>query len=421
MREEFLHFIWQFQLFTKLPLQLESGEEFQVIKPGFLNTDSGPDFLEAKIKIGQTLWAGSVEIHIKSSDWYHHKHEKDSAFYSVVLHVVWSMDKKVLDAHGREIPCLVVQKIIEPKLLDKYRGLRENLQDIACASPFRDIPDMHKLAMLDSALANRMNTKSQSVLNLLAQNKGDWEETAYQYLAQFYGFKLNNHAFLLLAQNLPWNILQKNKYQPLAIEAMLFGVAGFLEGGLDAHGVELKKHFSFFQKKYALPTLPFHIWKFMRTRPANFPTIRLGQFLSFLNQVENILDFIRHHENPLLALQEPVVAYWSTHYGFGKKLSNPIQKMGRASAQNILVNGFVPILVAWSTALGSDLEKDKARNILESLPAEKNRITSKWEKLGLQLRHMQDSQGAIEWYNSYCVPKKCLACGVGVKLLLGKQ
>lgn len=421
MTESFIHYLWQFQQFDKTLLQTSHQEPIRVLKTGILNTDSGPDFSQARLQIGEIEWVGNIEIHIKASDWNIHNHQADASYNNVILHVVWEHDKSILREDGTEIPTLELKPITEPSLLEKYELLISNKNVIPCAPQFKDVSALSKIAILDKVLAKRLIQKSKIVEELLESNQGDWEETTYQLLARNFGFKLNSDAFLRLAQNLPLKVLQKHRDSLTQIEAILFGQSGLLEV-VDDYSKKLKQEYDFFAAKFSLKdkTLQAHEWKLLRTRPANFPTIRIAQlarlvtlqksFFSLFTQTESIDDLRK-------TLQVKQSEYWQEHYHFDKIAARKSNGLGKESIDNLLINTVIPLLACYSQKMDNQVYMDRAIAFLESFPAESNHIIDIWKGLGLEIKTAFDAQASIELYNNFCMKKKCLLCNVGIEIL----
>ena len=422
MKEDFLHYLWQYQKFDKSGLVTVAGDPLSISSPGFYNTDAGPDFLEGYVRIGTIDWFGQIEIHLKSSDWYRHAHEVDPAYQNVILHVVWEHDREVLNVDGRPIPTLELQHITASVLRKSYKSLLENTGVIPCESHFAEVAAIKKLTMLERTLMQRLERKSLMVSELLTVNNQDLEETAYQLLMGNFGFKLNNEAFLKLAKAVPFRLLKKYSNNSIQIEALLFGMAGFLEDTEDDYAQKLKKEFKFLSVKHGLTDkiMVAAEWKFMRTRPSNFPTVRLSQLAAFLGDRESIFSSLTGTDSPKLLekyLRVEPSEYWKEHYHFGRKSGARQKGMGKSSSQNLIVNTAVPLLVAYATYLDDRDHLEKAISLLEEIPAEKNRITEIWQSLHMEMKTMADSQGGIELYNEFCRRKKCTACAVGVSIL----
>lgn len=422
MQESFIHFLWKFQYFDKYHLTTVHAEPIQVLHPGNPNTDAGPDFNHARIMVDGIEWAGNVEIHIKSSDWIAHEHHTNKAYDNVVLHVVWQADRDIYRNDGTLIPTLELANKANLNLLNRYKFLLESQDSIPCASQFNAVGDIYKMQALDKALMQRLQQKAAFVKELLLFNQNDWEATTYQLLARNLGFKINSEPFLALAKALPLKLLQKHSHDLLQMEALLFGQAGFLEGEYeDAYRQSLQKEYAFLCHKYGLSSarLPLHMWKFLRLRPANFPTLRIAHLAALLQKHKNIFTHFIHSKSlkDITALFTITPSlYWQTHYIFDKSTKATVQ-MGKTNQENILINTVVPLLVCYAKEKGNHMFLEKAIEYLENLPAEDNQITRLWQQQNLVVKTAFDSQASIELYNHFCTQKRCLTCPVGVSLL----
>ncbi len=423
MSESFLHYLWQFQYFDKKELKTTSGEQLVIFNPGMLNGDAGPDFSQAKVKIEDIDWAGNVEIHIQSSGWTDHGHHQDQAYENVVLHVVWTEDKPVYRRDGSRIPTMELKERVDEQLIREYKKLINQPSPIPCEHSFRRIDDIIKLSMVDKALTKRLEDKANRVNVSLAQNNGDWEETAYQLLAANFGFKVNKEPFVLLAKLLPYRIIQKHRDQLLQIEALLFGQAGFLiTKTKDEYITTLYKEYSFLSKKYSLNDSQMNPvqWKYLRLRPANFPSLRIAQFAAMLQSTKsifsNLIEAVSYKDLQQF-FEITTSTYWQTHYRFGKKAEGIVPSFGDASADMVIINTVVPLLVAYGKAKDDWSLVDKAVNILQQIPVEKNKIVTVWKNLGYSAKTAFDSQGLIELYRNFCQQRQCLNCTIGSSIL----
>jgi hypothetical protein len=423
MNESFLHYLWQYQYFDKTDLQTQEGESISIFKTGILNTNAGPDFSQAKIKIGAIEWVGNVEIHTNASEWLTHKHNIDKAYENVILHVVWENDAKIKRIDDSVIPTIELKGRVDESLIKAYEKLINSPSSIPCEKSFPTASDLIKLSMLDQAIMQRLESKAEIVNQLLKSNNTDWEETAYQVLLKNFGFKINADPFLQLAKSLPYKIIQKHSSNLQQMEALLFGQAGMLETKTkDEYISLLYREYEFLSKKYSLhesrlnPTQ----WKFLRLRPANFPTLRIAQLASILYSQKNLLStFIETDSYPKLlnVFAASPSAYWQSHYHFAKKSKGFVPDLGESSKQNLLINSVVPLLVAYSKAKDDSRLMERAVEILQHLPAEGNKITKLWTGLGISVKSAFDSQALIEQYNNLCQKRQCLNCAVGASLL----
>jgi hypothetical protein len=425
--ESFLHYIWQFQYFQKVALKTTAGETLNIIKPGILNSDAGPDFAQAKIKIDSIDWVGNAEIHVKASEWYDHKHDRDSAYENVVLHIVWEDNRPVYRKDGSQIPTLELKDRIDAQLIKSYQTLINSSLTIPCERYFIDVDVLLKHAMIDSALMRRLETKSKLIKERLDYNKGDWEETTYQLLAENFGFKVNKDPFAQVAKSLSYKVLHKHRKQPIQVEALLFGQAGFLVAKTkDEYLTQLYNEYQFLAKKYELSSEQLNVsqWKFLRLRPANFPTIRLAQFASLVSAHQSIFSTLielSNYKTLVNFFEIHQSAYWQSHYRFGKKSKSTVAGLGQTSVENIIINTIVPLLVAYGQSKDDDSLVDRALNILQAVPSEKNRITRLWQSLGYTSKNAFDSQGLIELYNNFCQKRACMNCVIGSSLLKPNQ
>lgn len=433
MNEDLLSFIWQFQYFDAVNLKNEEGEAVQIIRTGHRNTNAGPDFSDVRIRIGGVEWIGSVEIHTKSSDWLLHQHSENEAYESVVMHVVWENDIPIFRPDKTILPVISLKGLVRLSILERYASLMNVKEfyespEIPCQKQFWTVNQLQKFSMLDRVLLERLDKKASKVLELHQANQQDWEETAYQWLGQHFGFKLNDPAFLRLTQIIPLKILQKHRTQPIQLEALLFGSAGLIpdkpenEKPEDIYIERLRREYQFLSKKYSLSHLQMnaHEFKFLRLRPAGFPTIRISQFADLITKNGNLFSSLTSAINVkslhrLFSLQQS--DYWIHHFQFGKLSKSNVPVMGKDAVNLLIINAAVPLLVAYSRQKQQPEFLDKALNWLSEIPAENNRITREWKTLGMKVKTAADSQSLIEWYNHYCTNKKCLECTVGAALI----
>lgn len=424
MQESFLHYIWQYQYFNKESFTSTQGEDVQVLHVGQYNTDAGPDFSQARILIGGIEWIGHVEIHYKSSQWFDHHHDSDQAYDNVILHVVWEDNAGIQRRDGTTIPTVVLKGRVDQTLITRYRKLVESAAAIPCSNSLVHVPEIIKLSTLDQVLVERVQQKSEGVLAILNATQNDWEESCYRLLCKNFGFKVNEEPFILLAQSLPYKILLKHADQPLQIEALLFGQAGFLsltKG--DAYYQLLRREFKVLRQKYSLEPLHYSQWRFLRLRPANFPTVRISQLASLLVNHKNIFSSIlsiTDHAQLCKLFLNPVSEYWQEHYHFRKQAKSKIPTIGKSSIHAIIINSVVPLLAAYSGRTDNYVYMERAIDFLQKAPLENNTIVRQWKALGWAGKSSFDSQAMIGLYNQYCVKRKCLSCSIGIHLVSPK-
>lgn len=416
--EDFLHYIWKNRLF-RLPLTLTSGEDIEVLDMGQHNHDSGPDFFNAKIRINKTVWAGNVEVHFKTSDWFMHGHHHDMNYQNIILHVVYHHDVEVSDTEGCNIPTAEIR--FPMNIFENYSAILRNTEWIPCGSSVRNIDPLIMNLWLDRMLAERMQVKSEDIIKNFRETKGNWKETIYRQLARNFGFKVNGVPFDLVSKSLPYKYLEKHHQNRIQTEALLFGQAGFLdELKGDEYYRELKSESDYLRKKYNLRPVAGHLWRFLRMRPANFPTIRIAQFAALVSTdpgfPANILEqdpgIIR---NTLLNLKPS--AYWENHYIFNKPSVKRSKALGDHAVYNIIINTVIPVYFEYARQTGIDHFRQNAITFLETLPPESNNITRGWAKIGLNVSSAFYSQSLLQLKNNYCNQKKCLFCQVGNQII----
>ncbi len=421
MTEDFIHFIWKFRLFNQMELKTAEGESITIISPGIHNKDAGPDFENVKIKIGDTLWAGSAEIHINSSDWEKHRHSTDKAYDNVVLHVVYEYDKPVLRSDGTEPPTLEIKQYIKPGVEKRYKELMENLTWIPCEKQICRVDDIYVQNWLQRVLVERLEEKSKDVLKLADEYKGSWDDTFYILLARNFGFKVNALPFELLARSLPRQILSKHKDSALQTEALLFGQSGLLEDVSDDYTGLLAAEYGFLQKKYQLKPLEPYLWKFLRMRPQNFPTLRLAQFAALIlkssHLFSKVLEMKEEKKISELFRDLPVSPYWESHYRPGKTATRVSSQLGQESINNILLNTVALTLFSYGKYIDDDALVQRSVSILESLPFEMNNITRRFKDIGIRQGSAGNSQALLQLKKTWCDRKNCLLCAVGAKII----
>lgn len=420
MNEELLQFAWKYQFFEKVNLHTQNGEDIEIIDPGKWNDDSGPDFFNSNIKIGDTLWAGNVEIHINASDWMKHGHNIDRAYDNVILHVVYNPDTEIILHNSRKVPTFVIK--IDTKVEERYKQLMHTAEKPACQNVIQLIDSIYVQSTIDAMLIDRIADKTKAIEYTLLASKSDWNQTFFQHLGRNFGFKLNALPFEMLTRTLPLRILNHHADNLYQIEALLFGQSGMLNEQLlgDDYFLKLREEYSYLAQKYKLKGIEAHLWKYMRLRPANFPSIRIAQFAQLHWRNNNLFSKIIEIETvqELLKLFELKASeYWNEHYRFNMKSTKRVKKLGESSQINLLINTVVPFLYLYGERNNKPSLKYRAIEILESLPSEKNRIISLWSEIGIKSSNAYSSQALIQLKNVYCDNKKCLKCKIGNKIL----
>ena len=418
MTEQLLQFIWQFQYLNKNELTTSTGEILQIIYAGQYNTNQGPDFTNAKIKIEKTTLVGNIELHIKTSDWKKHNHHHDSNYRNVILHVVWDHDI----SEQNSVPVLELKERVSKILLQQYEGLMKAAGFIACENSIQLVRDITWRSWKERLLVERLIRKSKSVEIYLKQSKDHWEETFWWLLTRNFGMKINAEAFEEIARSIPLNILAKHKNQIHQLEALLFGQANLLTQNFEeGYPKMLKKEYEFLKKKYDLKPSNQPVF-FLRMRPGNFPTIRLAQLAILLHESVHLFSKIKEADsiNEIKKWFDVTANdYWHYHYHFDETSSFKKKKLGATMIDNIITNTIVPVLFAYGNYHDEEKYKQKAIKWLEKVSAEQNSTTKAFMQLGVENKNSFDSQGLIELKNEYCDKKKCLNCSVGNAILKG--
>jgi len=424
MTEDFLQYLWRFQIWNA-PLQTVNGDSIEVIKPGHHNTDGGPDFSDARIRIGGTLWAGHVEIHTKSSDWYVHQHQKDPAYNSVILHVVDENDASAKRRIGTTVPTCSIRGKFSEDVYQTFSNWRENRGFVPCEKHLQNLPGHKRIMLLERLNIERLEEKVNGILVDVAYNLSSWEETFYQHLLRSFGLRINAEAFHQIAKRTPLKFLQKHADSRFQLEAMLFGQAQLLNSTFnDSYPRALQEEYAFLQQKFGLLPISEGLVNFLRLRPCSFPTLRLAFFASLIQRKSQIFQDVLHIKtisDGLSLLQVDVSDYWKTHYVFDKLSVEKSKELGIFTQHSIIINTIIPFLFAFGKLRDKPNICERALGFLQDLPAENNHIIRQWKSCGMPVDNASDSQALLTLKKNYCDMKQCLRCGVGIELLNGKN
>ncbi len=420
MNEEFLYYLWRHNL-IKGPLLTADNRSVSIVNTGERNHNSGPDFLFAKVKIDDTVWAGNVEMHVRSSDWYRHHHNNDRAYDTVVLHVVYEHDREVYRNSKEKIPVLELKGKYDKAIYETYLKLTGSGLSIACANLSDGVSDLEKLFWLERLMTERLEVKAAQIEADLKNSRGNFQEIFYQKLARNFGFKTNSDAFEQLARALPLKILLKHIESRFQTEALLYGQAGLLRKAFkDEYPAKLKTEYEFLAQKYNLRPLKTGVWKFMRMRPANFPTIRISQFATLLYRSGGLFHKIPEMKrigNVAQLLSVTASDYWLHHYRFGIKSAEGKKSLGEASIRLILINTVIPFIFVYGRLTNKPAMQQKALSWLEQIKPENNNIVRLYKKLNFPLYNAMHTQAVIHLKQNYCDQIACLDCRIGQKIL----
>lgn len=420
MNEDFLQFIWNFNLFTNTDLKTTEGEKIEIISKGELNKNSGPDFYNAKVKIGDTVWAGTIEIHCNASDWKRHKHETDAAYNNVILHVVEKNDCEIKRNNGQVIPAL---EITYPHFFkERYTELAKSESAVPCANYLTDIEPFKIQFWLNRMGAERLERKTNEIIDIINQTNGDMDKVLYYLLFKYFGFKVNTLPFEMLVLSIPVKVLRKYYKSLTSLEAVLFGQAGFLpDNPDDEYQNKLINEYNHIKTLYSLTPIDKSVWKFSKLRPANFPTIRIAQLAQLLNKHESLWNSIMKLDNitdVYRIFDVTASEYWDNHYVFGKESAKKSKKhLGDKAAENIIVNVLSPLLFACAEYKGDEQLREKALYFMENVKAEANSVISEWGNYNIKPSNALESQALLHLKYEYCSNKKCLNCAIGKQVI----
>ena len=417
--ERLLHYVWKYKLYTATPLITTEGRPVQVIDPGMQNTDAGPDFFNAKIKIDGTLWVGSVEIHDKSSDWLLHHHDTDKAYDCVILHIIGFNDFQPVRTNGNPIPQMLLT--VPENILRSIDWLLYREAALPCLDHITGIAPLHIACWMEALLSERLERKTHDIFLLLDAYQTDWNEVFYITLTRNFGFGVNNDAFERLAKSLPLRCIQKQRNSHSQIEAMLFGQAGMLEEENDDHYYRLlQREYDFLRHKFGLSPMEDFVFKNLRTRPVNFPYLKVAQLAALWVRYDTLFSAIleaRSTGEIKKYFRIPPSGYWETHYHFRYASPRKEKTIGENALNILLINTVVPMLFAYGLHNKRPEYCERATRLLESIPPEKNTIVTTFYNAGITVRHAGDSQALIQLKREYCEKKKCLYCRIGFRML----
>ena len=419
--EQLLHYIWKYRLYRPSDLTTTQGDTLEIIDPGLENTDAGPDFFNAKIRINGTVWAGSVEIHQKASDWLAHGHSADKAYENVILHVVETDDGTVFRQNGEAIPQLVLP--IPEQIIDNMEWLLTRDSPVACLERLPAIDPVFRLQWMDALLAERLERKTDDILRWLDLYQKDWNEVFYILLCRNFGFGVNSDAFERLARSLPLKCILKQRPSASQVEALFLGQAGLLNdsNGNRHHYYRLLQHeYSFLRKKYGLEPLEPHIFRNLRLRPDATPHIKLVELAAIWIRHDTLFSSVLSARTPRELkdfFRVPASAFWDTHYNFLRPSPHKKKQLGENALNMLLINTVVPLMFAYGLYHRMDEHKARALRLLASIPPEQNSIISLFSQVGMKPRNAGDTQALIQLKRNYCEQKKCLYCRLGFRLL----
>lgn len=416
MTEKLLQYLWNYKVFKYFDFKDIEGNPVEIIQFGKWNKDAGPDFLDSKIKINGLVLAGNIELHIRSSDWIFHNHSQDPNYQNIILHVVFQHDIEISQLSDQKVPTLELKHYIEENIIWKYERLINGNQFIACESIFNK--DKIPVNFHEGNILKKLEEKSAEFEQSLVLYKNNFEAVLFHSLSYSFGLKVNSYIFRQIVESVDYGIINKIRQNPLQLEALLFGISGWLTSPEDGQMKIWKREFDFLKAKFKLSDLIFHP-KFLRLRPPNFPTIRLSQLADLYRQ-QNLFSKIMEaeHIDELYNIFKSVKAseYWDCHFNFGTISKVQPKTLTKGFIDLIILNTILPLKYAYHKYHSEEIV-DKIIDLYQNIPAEKNSLIQSWKDLGISVTNAMESQSLIYHYKNSCDEKNCLTCSIGFKLL----
>lgn len=420
MKEDFLHYLWKFQKFNFLNLKTFQGEKITIAAVGNYLELAGPDFFNAQITIENQKWAGNVEIHLKSSDWYVHHHERDENYDNVILHVVWEHDTEIFRKNNTEIPVLELRNYVDQETILNYKNLITPKSWIFCEKQLKEIDDFTIKHWQERLFFERLERKSKAIFELLEQTNSDWEGVLFCLLAKNFGLNTNGALFYKIGQSIPFSIIRKESFEVQNLEALLFGFAGLLEiEKEDVYYKDLKSRYLYLLHKYQLESSRFESVQFFKLRPDNFPTIRLSQLANLYHNHQNLFSKVKAPsslQSMYEVFQVATSSYWLNHYQFDKQSPKKRKQLSKSFIDLVVINTLIPLQFAYSKSQGKE-NAEELMQLLEEVKPEKNAILDKFISFGIKTNNAFESQSLLQLKNEYCNKSRCLECAIGMELL----
>lgn len=420
MKEDFLHYVWQYKKFDFSNLKTCAGDSVIIINSGQYLQLAGPDFFNAQIILNEQKWAGNVEIHVKSSDWYLHQHEKDSSYDNVILHVVWENDVPIFRKDNNEIPTLELKNYVSKEVLENYLKLKTQKSWIYCENQIKTIDDFALQNWQERLFFERLERKEIPILELLKETENDWEAVLFCMLAKNFGLNTNGEAFLKIAKSIPFSVIRKESFEIENLEALLFGMSDLITvNAEDNYTKDIQKRFDYCLQKYQFQKKINPPVQFFKHRPDNFPTIRLAQLAMLYHTHQNLFSKIMavtKTDDFYRLFDISVSNYWQTHYQFDKESSEKKKKFSKSFVDLLIINTIVPIQFSYAKNQGKEIT-EVILNIMNSIQFEKNSIIEKFAFFGIKSKNAFETQSLLQLKNEYCNHSKCLQCAIGIQLL----
>ncbi|WP_093025635.1 DUF2851 family protein [Pustulibacterium marinum] len=421
MKEDFLHFLWRFKKLSLNNLKTSLGESVEIQKFGSYNTLAGPDFFNASLVIAGQHWVGNVEMHLKSSDWFAHGHEKDPNYNNVILHVVWEDDVEIFNANNQPVPTLLLKDYVSHDLLNSYQKfIYHSYSFINCENEITSVDDFILSNWKERLFIERLEQKSILIKELLSKSKNNWEAVLFQLLMKNFGGNINGESFLSIAQSFEFATFQKSTQSLKQLESLLFGQALLLTSEIpSSYEKSLQDEYKFLKSKFQLSNLGVLSPQFFKLRPPNFPTIRLSQLANLYashSQIFSLLMTTTNRSDLQHVLKVSTSEFWNTHYTFSKESKRVKKTVSDAFINLIIINTIIPLQFCYQQSKGK-LDTEILLKLAEEIPSEKNTVINNFSKLKIASNSAKDSQSLLQLYKQYCSKTRCLHCAVGTKLM----
>ena len=420
MKEDFLHYLWKFKKFDTSNLTTSNGEKLTIENSGSYLQLAGPDFFNSQITIENQKWAGNVEIHLKSSDWYVHHHERDSNYDSVILHVVWEHDVEIYRKNNTEIPVLILKNLVSKETLNNYQSLVSPKSWIFCEKQIESVNSFIMLNWQERLFFERLERKSKPIFDLAESSLHDWDAILFCQLAKNFGLNTNGESFYNMANSIPFSIIRKEANDLFNLESLLFGIAGLLEINKEDHYYKkLKGNFDYLVQKYQLQSNSFTSLQFFKHRPDNFPTIRVSQLANVYYCQQQLFSKIIKADNVATIYEifdKSVSEYWETHYQFDKISPKKKKALSKSFIDLLIINTIIPLQFAYAKSKGKEIS-EKLISLLNQVKPEANAIIDKFSYFGLKAQNAFETQALLQLKNEYCNKNRCLECSIGMELL----
>ena len=423
MKEDFIHYVWQYKKYDFSNLKTAHGEDLTIVHSGNYLQKEGPDFFNAQLVLDNQKWAGNIEIHLKSSDWYLHQHEIDPNYNNVILHVVWEHDAPIFRKDNTEIPVLELKNYVSKEELHRYQELSTKKSWLFCENQIQGVEPFVFLNWQERLFLERLERKATPIHQLLQETDNDWEAVLFCMLAKNFGLNTNGETFLKIAKSITFSLIRKEALEVMYLESLLFGQADMIPDVVeDIYPKELKSWFDYIALKYKLKRPILEPVQFFQHRPDNFPTIRLAQLAMLYHLQRNLFSKIIAAQNPqeIYAIFELSVSdYWKTHYNFDKSSPKKEKTLSKAFIDLVIINTIIPVQFAYAQSQGKE-NVETIIELLSNIPAEKNNIIEKFTTFGIKSKNAFESQSLLQLKNEYCNAQKCLQCAIGLELLKNK-